>query len=60
MADQQYLITSNEHEPFLTDWFIAENNFRPDMGMVVQDKQHTETEICALILMEEICEPSGV
>jgi len=45
MADQQYLITSNEHEPFLTDWFIAENNFRPDMGMVVQDKQHTETEI---------------
>lgn len=30
-----YLIVTSSHEPFYTNWFDAENNFRPDYDMVV-------------------------
>lgn len=34
----RYLVTTKEtNEPFLTDWFDAENNFNPDIEMVVYD-----------------------
>jgi hypothetical protein len=33
----QYLITTKDHEPFLTKWFEPENNFNPDVEMVVYD-----------------------
>jgi len=31
----RYLITTKEHEPFLTKWFDPENHFIP--GMIVYD-----------------------
>jgi len=35
----QYLVTTLNHSPFLTEWFDPENHFNtdPDMGMVVYD-----------------------
>jgi len=33
----RYLITMKEHEPVLTKWFDAENNFNLDADMVVYD-----------------------
>ncbi len=33
----RYLITTKEGVPFLTEWFIAENNFDANAGMVVYD-----------------------
>lgn len=33
----RYLITTNTHPPFFTDWFDSENNFNPEIGMVVYD-----------------------
>jgi hypothetical protein len=34
----QYLITTKETDkPFLTDWFDAENNFNPNIEMIVYD-----------------------
>ena len=32
-----YLITTNEHEPFLTEWYDHENFFNPELGMKVYD-----------------------
>lgn len=34
---QQYLITMDGEEPFFTEWFDRENNYRPDLNMVVYD-----------------------
>lgn len=31
----QYLITSKDHEPFITKWFESENHFT--VGMIVYD-----------------------
>ena len=33
----RYLITTDYNNPFLTDWFVAENNFDYDVGMNVFD-----------------------
>ena len=33
----RYLITTNAQPPFLTGWFYAENNFNPEVGMIVYD-----------------------
>jgi hypothetical protein len=33
----RYLITTAGGEPFLTEWFDAENNFTESVGMVVYD-----------------------
>lgn len=33
----RYLIIMKGHEPVLTEWFDAENNFNPDVEMVVYD-----------------------
>ena len=33
----RYLITTNTNPPFFTAWFIAENNFNAELGMVVYD-----------------------
>jgi hypothetical protein len=33
----RYLITCDVQEPFLTNWFDAENNFNKEVGMVVYD-----------------------
>ena len=33
----RYLITTNDNQPFLTEWFDPENNFNKDVGMVVYD-----------------------
>ena len=30
-----YLIITNNHEPFYTDWFDAENHFVSDVEMIV-------------------------
>lgn len=35
--DMRYLITCDGHEPFLTKWFESENNFNPDLNMIVYD-----------------------
>ena len=32
-----YLITTNIQKPFLTEWFIPENNFNSGVEMVVYD-----------------------
>lgn len=33
----KYLITTNKHKPFLTEWYIYENNYNADLDMVVYD-----------------------
>lgn len=33
----RYLITTQTHPPFFTEWFDAENNFNLELGMVVFD-----------------------
>ena len=33
----RYLITTEGSSPFLTAWFDPENNFNPDLKMVVYD-----------------------
>ena len=33
----RYLITTKDNEPFLTEWFIPENNFNAELGMEVYD-----------------------
>lgn len=34
----RYLVTTKDAEkPFLTNWFEPENNFNPDIGMIVYD-----------------------
>jgi len=38
----RYLITTNDGDPFLTNWFDAENNFRTYLGMVVYDLDSEE------------------
>jgi hypothetical protein len=30
-----YLVTSDEYDPFLTNYFEAENNFNPEINMIV-------------------------
>lgn len=32
-----YLITANEMNPFLTNWYDYENHYRDDLNMVVYD-----------------------
>lgn len=34
---QRYLITSDKHDPFFTEWFDPKNNFNSEMGMNVFD-----------------------
>lgn len=34
----RYLVTTNDtHSPFFTEWFDPENNFNPEIGMIVYD-----------------------
>jgi hypothetical protein len=41
----RYLITTNTHEPFLSDYFDAENCFNASDGMVVYDLESNEFTI---------------
>lgn len=36
----RYLVTSTSYEPFLTDYFMPENNFNKDADMVVYDLEN--------------------
>jgi hypothetical protein len=33
----RYLVTSNNSEPFFTNWFDKENHWIEDVGMIVYD-----------------------
>ena len=33
----KYLITTSDNIPFLTNWFDPDNNFAPEVNMVVYD-----------------------
>lgn len=33
----RYLVTADSYEPFMTNWFEAENNFNAELNMVVYD-----------------------
>lgn len=34
----RYLVTTNgSFDPFLTEWYDADNNFNPDLDMIVYD-----------------------
>lgn len=51
----RYLVTSKTDKfiPFLTHWFDAENNFNPEMDMVVYDlsnKTYTQNGIDWLLI----------
>jgi len=35
-----YLVATKDHPPFFTEWFDFDNNFNPDLEMVVYDIQN--------------------
>ena len=48
----RYLITTLTGEPFLTDYFIAENCFNADLEMIVYDLYEEKYTLNGIIWMD--------